>query len=280
MSKKLTFRNRHKIPVVLLTIALLVIMLFPFFVMLSTMLKKSTAIYVRPPYWIPREFAWDNFVRVWSEYYLLQYFNNSVLVGLGTTILNAIVIIPAAYSIARFKFKGRSVILYSLLAMQMFSPVIIIISLFRVFIKLQLLDKLIGLILANTVITLSFTTWLMYGYFSSIPGEIEDAARIDGCSRMGTLTLIMIPIAAPGLVTAMIYTFIQAWNDFLFPLSFINAQKKMPLTLGVYQFVGRWATQWEMLNVAAFIALIPVLVLFFIIEKQLVAGLAGGAVKG
>jgi multiple sugar transport system permease protein len=136
------------------------------------------------------------------------------------------------------------------------------------------------LIIANTVFSLSFTIWLMFGYFSSIPKEIEDAARIDGCNRMSTLLRIMIPIAAPGLVTAMIYTFILAWNDFLFALSFIKAQTKMPLTLGIYQFVGRWSTQWEMLTVAAFVALIPVLVLFYLIEKELVSGLAGGAVKG
>ena len=278
--RKLTYRNKFKIPVILLTLGLLVIMLFPFFIMLSTMFKSSSEVYTRPPHWIPKEFMFNNFVKVWTEYNLLGYFKNSVIVGLGTTLLNTIIIIPAAYAIARFKFKGRTVALYSLLAMQMFSPVIIIISLFRVFVKLQLLDKLSGLVLANTVITLSFTTWLMFGYFASIPKEIEDAALIDGCNRMGTLIKIMLPIATPGLVTAMIYTFIQAWNDFLFPLSFINAQKKMPLTLGIYQFVGRWSTQWEMLNVAAFLALIPVLILFFIIEKQLVAGLAGGAVKG
>ncbi len=278
--KKLTYRNRYKIPVVILTILLLLFMLFPFFVMVSTMFKSGTEVYKTPPYWIPKDFQFNNFVKVWTEYSLLGYYMNSIAIGLGTTLLNTIIIIPAAYAIARFRFKGRTAALYSLLAMQMFSPVIIIISLFRVFVKLQLLDTIIGLVLANTVITLSFTIWLMFGYFSSIPVEIEDAARIDGCTRMGTLTRIMIPIAAPGLVTAMIYTFIQAWNDFLFPLSFINAKDKMPLTLGIYQFVGRWSTQWEMLNVAAFLALIPVLVLFFLIEKQLVAGLAGGAVKG
>ena len=278
--KKLTYRNKYKIPVVIVTIALLLFMLFPFFVMLSTMLKSSAEVYKKPPYWIPKEFQFNNFVKVWTEFNLLGYFKNSIIIGLGTTILNTIIIIPASYAIARFRFKGRTAALYSLLAMQMFSPVIIIISLFRIFVKLQLLDSLLGLVLANTVITLSFTTWLMFGYFSSIPSEIEDAARIDGCTRIKALIFIMVPIAAPGLVTAMIYTFIQAWNDFLFPLSFINAQKKMPLTLGIYQFVGRWSTQWEMLNVATFLALIPVLVLFFLIEKQLVAGLAGGSVKG
>ena len=280
MSAVAAWRTRWKIPAVLLTILLLLIMLFPFFVMLSTMFKPSTEIYVSPPYWFAKEATLHNFVRVWTEFLLFKYFKSSILVGIGTTVLNALVTIPAAYAISRFKFPGRKTILYFLLIIQMFSPVIVVISLFKIFVGLHLLDTYIGLILANTVFTISFTTWLMHGYFSSIPKEIEEAAYIDGCSRMGTLTVIMIPIAAPGLVTSMIYTFITAWNDFLFALSFIKSQPKMPLTLGIYQFVGRWSTQWELLTVAAFLALIPVLVLFYMIEKQLVSGLAGGAVKG
>ena len=120
---------------------------------------------------------------------------------------------------------------------------------------------------------------MMNGYFRSIPKEIEEAALIDGCSRTQTITRIMFPIAVPGLVTTMIYSFIAAWNEFLFGLTFIQSKQKMPLVLGLYNFVGRWTTQWELLNAATFVALIPVLVLFYIIEKRLVAGLAGGAVK-
>ncbi|MBN1836985.1 MAG: carbohydrate ABC transporter permease, partial [Spirochaetales bacterium] len=107
----------------------------------------------------------------------------------------------------------------------------------------------------------------------------EEAALIDGCTRVQTITRVMIPIAVPGLVTAMIYSFIYAWNEFLFGLTFIQSKARMPLVIGLYQFVGRWTTQWELLNAAAFWALIPVLVLFYLIEKRLVAGLAGGAVK-
>ena len=273
-------RIRTQIITYTLTIILLLIMLFPFFVMISTMLRTSQEIYVIPTYWIPKNLTFNNFIKVWSEFKLFTYFRNSIIVAIGTTALTTLICIPAAYSVARFRFPGRRPILYLLLIMQMFSPVIIIISLFKIYVRLSLLDSFGGLIIANTVFSLSFTIWLMFGYFSSIPNEIEDAARIDGCNRVATLIRIMIPIAAPGLVTAMIYTFIVAWNDFLFALSFINAQEKMPLTLGIYQFVGRWSTQWEMLTVAAFLALIPVLVLFYLIEKQLVSGLAGGAVKG
>ncbi len=273
-------RLRTQTFTVILVILLLIVMLFPFFVMISTMLRSSQEVYVKPTYWIPKNITLNNFVKVWSEYKLFGYFKNSIIVALGTTLLNTFIYIPAAYSIARFRFPGRKTMLYLLLVMQMFSPVIVIISLFKIYVRFDLLDRYSGLIIANTVFSLSFTIWLMYGYFSSIPKEIEDAARIDGCNRMSTLLRIMIPIAAPGLVTAMIYTFILAWNDFLFALSFIKAQTKMPLTLGIYQFVGRWSTQWEMLTVAAFVALIPVLVLFYLIEKELVSGLAGGAVKG
>ncbi|TVR32762.1 MAG: carbohydrate ABC transporter permease [Spirochaetaceae bacterium] len=274
------WRTRNRPLVILLTLLLLGLMLFPFFVMVSTMLKSSQEIYVVPATWIPRNLTFANFTRVWIEYHLLLYFRSSLIVALGTMALNILVSVPAAYAVARLRFLGRKAVMYLLLAIQMFSPVIVVISLFRIFARAQLIDTYTGLILANTVFTISFATWMMTGYFSAIPSEIEEAARIDGCSRVGTLLRVMLPIAAPGLVTVMIYNFITAWNEFLFALTFINARAKMPLTLGIYQFVGRWSTQWELLTTSAFLALIPVLVLFYLIEKQLVAGLASGAVKG
>lgn len=274
------WRTRNRPLVIGLTLLLLGLMLFPFFVMVSTMLKSSQEIYVVPATWIPRNLTFANFSRVWIEYHLLLYFRSSLIVALGTMLLNILVSVPAAYAVARLRFLGRKAVMYLLLAIQMFSPVIVVISLFRIFARAQLIDTYTGLILANTVFTISFATWMMTGYFSAIPSEIEEAARIDGCSRVGTLLRVMLPIAAPGLVTVMIYNFITAWNEFLFALTFINARAKMPLTLGIYQFVGRWSTQWELLTTSAFLALIPVLVLFYLIEKQLVAGLASGAVKG
>ncbi len=274
------WRTRNRPLVIGLTLLLLGLMLFPFFVMVSTMLKSSQEIYVVPATWIPRNLTFANFSRVWIEYHLLLYFRSSLIVALGTMVLNILVSVPAAYAVARLRFLGRKAVMYLLLAIQMFSPVIVVISLFRIFARAQLIDTYTGLILANTVFTISFATWMMTGYFSAIPSEIEEAARIDGCSRVGTLLRVMLPIAAPGLVTVMIYNFITAWNEFLFALTFINARAKMPLTLGIYQFVGRWSTQWELLTTSAFLALIPVLVLFYLIEKQLVAGLASGAVKG
>jgi multiple sugar transport system permease protein len=258
---------------------LLLFLLFPFFVMISTMLKSSQEVYSTPPTWIPKELHFNNFLIVWSEFQLFIFFRSSIIIAVGATILNTLLTVPAAYAVARLRFVGRKLILYLFLVIQMFSPVIVIISLFKIMVHLNLLDTYLSLIIANTVFTIAFTIWMMNGYFKSIPVEIEEAALIDGCSRVQTITRIMIPIAVPGLVTAMIYTFIYAWNEFLFGLTFIQSRPKMPLVLALYNFVGRWSTQWELLTTAAFLAIIPVLVLFYLIERRLVAGLAGGAVK-
>lgn len=276
----MTWRTKHRPLALLITVILLVLMLFPFAIMITTMLRGANEIYVRPPQWIPDVPTLGNLISVWSEFNLRSYFESSMIVAVGTTLLNMFLGIPAAYAVARLRFPGRSSALYLFLAIQMFSPVIIVISLFRIFAQAGLIDSYWSLILANTVFTMSFTVWMMTGYFRSIPLEIEEASRIDGCTRVQTIWRVMLPISAPGLVTAMIYTFIWAWNEFLFALSFIKSAEMMPLTLGIYRFVGRWSTQWEMLTASAFLALIPVVVLFYLIERRLVQGLAGGAVKG
>ncbi len=274
------WRSRGKPVAVALTVVLLLVMLFPFFVMITTMLRTSQEVYVSPPRWIPHIVTFRNFAIVWSQYQLLGYFKSSLVIGVGSTILNLLLSIPAAYAIARLRFAGRQLFLYLFLVVQMFSPVVVVISLFKTFSKLGLLDTYSGLVIINAVFTMAFSVWLLSGYFRSIPVEIEEAAFIDGATRSQTVIRIILPISAPGLVTTAIYTFISAWNEFLFALSFIQTQSKMPLTLGLYRFVGRWSSQWELLATADFLAIIPVLVLFYVIQQRLVAGLAGGAVKG
>ena len=275
----MSWRDRSTPVVVVLTILLLLVMLFPFFVMFSTMIKTSQEVYTIPPRWIPHHPTLVNFATVWVQYTLITYFKSSSIIAIAATLLNTLLSVPAAYAIARLRFVGRRFALYLFLVVQMFSPVVVVISLFKTFGALHLLDTYFSLVLMNAVFTMAFSIWLMSGYFRTIPVEIEEAAFIDGATRGQTITRIIMPIAAPGLVTTMIYTFIYAWNEFLFALSFIQSQSKMPLTLGLYRFVGRWSSQWHLLSTAAFLAIIPVLVLFYIIQHRLVAGLAGGAVK-
>lgn len=256
------------------------ILLFPFLVAISTALKDLNQVYDNPPYWIPKRIAWENFQRIWERYPMAQYFINSLMIATGATLLTTVLCIPAAYAFARLRFYGRKSLLFLMLVVQMFSPIIVVISLFKVMGVLHLLDSLFSLVIVNAVFTLAFAIWMMNGYFSTIPKEIEEAALIDGCSRVQTITLITLPIAMPGVVTVVIYTFIAAWNEFMFALTFINSTEKRPLTLGLYNFVGRWTIEWHSLMAAALLALIPVVILFMLIEKQLVQGLAGGAVKG
>jgi len=273
------WQRRGKLISIPLTIILLVFMLFPFFVMISTMLKSGKDVYSSPPFWIPTHVEWSNFVTVWTQYDLASYFSVSIVIALGAMALNALLCVPAAYAVARLEFPGRKLALYMLLMIEMFSPVIVVISLFKIIKRIGLYDTLWSIIIMDALFTVAFNTWMMNGYFRTIPKDIEEAALIDGCGRLQTMTRIMLPIAVPGLVTVMIYAFIFAWNEFLFGLTFISSRNKMPLTIALYNFVGRWTTQWQYLCMAAFLALIPVLVLFYLIEKRLVAGLAGGAVK-
>jgi multiple sugar transport system permease protein len=274
------WQTRARWIVIPLTIVILFVLLFPFFVMISTMLKSGKDVYTTPPIWIPTHVEWQNFVLVWTQYDLAGYFKTSLIVALGATVLNTLLCVPAAYAIARLRFVGRKFAMYLLLMIEMFSPVIVIISLFKVIARFGLMDTYGALIILDALFTVAFNTWMMNGYFKTIPKEIEEAALIDGCSRVQTLTRIMLPVAVPGLVTVMIYAFIFSWNEFLFALTFISSKDKMPLTIALYNFVGRWTTQWQYLTMSAFLAIIPVLVLFYLIERRLVAGLAGGAVKG
>ncbi len=261
-----------------LTIILLVIMLFPFAIMVVTMITPAREIYAVPRWW-PHEPTLNNLFSVWGEYYLGMYFYSSAVIAFGTLLLNLVICVPAAYAVARLRFPGRKFSLYFFLAIQMFSPVIIVVSLFRIFAEFGLIDSYFSVILANTVFTMTFTVWMMTGYFRAIPMAIEECARVDGATRIQTIIRIMLPIAAPGLVTAMTYTFIWSWNELLFPMTLLRSQSKFPLTVGLYNFVGRFQTQWELLTAAAFFALLPVLILFYLIEKRLVQGLAAGAVK-
>lgn len=259
---------------------IVLVLLFPFFVALSTAFKDIDEVYATPPYWIPHRLAFENFQHIWEKYPMAQYFFNSMIVAGGATILTTLLCVPAAYAFARLRFYGRKPLLFSLLVVQMFSPIIVVIALYKIVVVLRLYDTLSSLIIVNTVFTLAFAIWMMNGYFGTIPKELEEAALIDGCSRFQSMTRITLPIAMPGVVTVIIYTFITAWNEFMFALTFISSTEKRPLTLGLYNFVGRWQISWHYLMGAALLAIIPVILLFMVIEKQLVQGLAGGAVKG
>jgi multiple sugar transport system permease protein len=264
---------------VLFMAAVLGLILFPFFEMFSTALKSEGNLFVYPPPWFPLNPAWGNFIEIWTYVPLAQYFINSAIIALGATILNHIASIPAGFALARMRFPGRRVYLYIVLMAQMFTPVILLIATFRLVINLRLDNSYWGLILMNATVTLPLTIWLLTGYFSTVPREIEEAALLDGAGFNRILISLYIPIVRPGLVATVIFAFILAWNEFLFALTFTQDPLLRPLTLGIYSFIGRYQILWNLLMAASLVAVVPVLALFLLVQKQLVQGLTAGAVK-
>lgn len=269
-----------KMIIYIILAVMLAISLFPFLVTLITSLKDVSEVYTSPPTWIPVKPTFKNYREVFERYPMARYFLNSFIIAIGATLLNAAFSIPAAYATARLRFRGKKFFMYLLLMVQMFSPIIIIIALFRQMSIFGLLNSYLGLILVNAVFTLTFSIWMLSAYFLKIPFELEESAMIDGCNRFQAIVKILIPLAMPGLTATMIYTFINAWNEFVFALTFTTTPEMRPLTVGLYSFVGRWSIQWQYITTASILGIVPIVLLFMLVEKQLMSGLMGGAIKG
>jgi multiple sugar transport system permease protein len=261
--------------------------LFPFAVMITTALKTPTSISApsgpdQSYHFFPVQPHFANFVEVFRAMPLARNFLNSLIIACGATLLNLLCAIPAAYALARLVFPGKKVVLFLVLTTQMFSPIVLIIALFSQFTNYGLLEGgrvYLALIVANAAASLAFGIWLLTGYFSTIPQEVEEAALIDGCSRFQTISRIIIPVALPGVVTSVIFTFISAWNEFVFALTFVSSDQYKPLTVAIPSFIGQYGTQWQLLMAAALLATVPVVALFLGVEKHLVRGLTAGSIK-
>ena len=188
--------------------------------------------------------------------------------------------IPSAYALARFSFLGRRPYMFALLVTQMFSPVVVIIPLYRFMRESGLYDTLLAVIMGNTALAMAFATWMLTSYFRSIPKDIEEAVWVDGGTRRDSLLRIIVPLSAPGLVTTAIYTFILSWNEFILPLSFVSSPEKQVVVVGLYGFVNEQGVQWNLLMASVVVAVIPVIILFTLVQRYLTEGLVGGATKG
>jgi len=252
---------------------------YPYINMFLTSVKSHDELYATPTTYLPRVWQWRNYIDVWDNAPIASFLKSSLIVSLSATILVLIVSVPAAYFISRYRFKMRGPFLLLVLATQMFSPTALIIGIFREVDFFKLLDSYLALIILNAGFNLAFAIWLLSGFFSSIPVEIEEAALIDGCTRVQALRRVTLPIALPGLVTAVIFTFVAAWNEFTIALTIMSSVDKKPIPVGITQFIGQYDIAWEFLFTSTIIAIIPVVILFISIEKYLVGGLTAGSVK-
>ena len=256
-----------------------VITLYPYFAMLCTALKNRVEIFSGGTI-LPVVPLWSNFIDIWSRAPMAKYMLNSVLIAGGSTIIAMLCGIPAAYALARMKFKGQTAFLGFVIVSQMFAPVVLLIGIYQVMQALHLTDSILGLVFINAAFNQAFTIWLLRGTFMGISAEMEQAATIDGCNRIQAMTKVLLPVAAPGIVTTLIFIFINAWNEYTVALCLISTDTLKPLTVGINTFNGYNMIEWQYLFAASIFAIIPVVILFMCIEKNLVSGLASGGVKG
>lgn len=256
-----------------------IITLYPYFAMLCTALKTRTEIFEGISV-LPITAIWSNFIDIWSRAPMAKYMLNSVLIAGGSTVIAMLCGIPAAYALARMKFRGQTAFLGFVIVSQMFAPVVLLIGIYQVMQVLHLTNSIWGLIFINAAFNQAFTIWLLRGTFMGISADMEQAATIDGCNRIQSMMKVLLPVAAPGIVTTLIFIFINAWNEYTVALCLIQDDLLKPLTVGINTFNGYNIIEWQYLFAASIFAIIPVVILFMCIEKNLVSGLASGGVKG
>ena len=264
----------------LVVIDICVLTLYPYFVMFCNALKSRAEIFSVDGTILPVQAVWSNFIDIWKMAPIGQYMLNSLLVAGGSTIIAMICGIPAAYALSRMKFRGQTAFLGFVIVSQMFAPVVLLIGIYKVMQTLSLTNSILGLVFINAAFNQAFTIWLLRGTFLGISSEMEQAAEIDGCNRIQAMFKILLPVAAPGIVTTLIFIFINAWNEYTVALTLISTDTLKPLTVGINIFNGYNMIEWQYLFAASLFAILPVVILFMCIEKNLVNGLTSGGVKG
>jgi multiple sugar transport system permease protein len=273
------WRRARKFVLPLMGLLVAAVFLAPYAVMLLDALRPSADVLSTPPTFLPRHWQLGTFGDVLGDGRFRSWLKTSLIVAGVSTVIVLIVAIPAAYFTARFKFVGRTPFLFLVLVTQMFSPTSLVVGIYREFFDFSLVDTYMAIILTNSAFNLAFAVWILHGFFQAIPTEVEEAAQLDGAGRIGTLRRVMLPLVRPGLVTAVIFTFIAAWNEYVVALTLIQTDSRKPLTVGINSYVTGYEQNWDQLFAASLIAIVPVVVLFAFIEKHLVGGLTAGSVK-
>lgn len=254
--------------------------LFPFAWIVCTALKDLSETFLIPPSWWPRHPTLENFVKIWTIQSFGRYFLNSLIVSGVTTLLSIVLASLAGYGFSRFKLPGGRAMMVGVLAAQMFPGIVLLIPYFTLASRLQMLNTYAVLILAYTSFSLPFCVWMMKGFFDGIPQELDEAATIDGCSALGAFSRVVLPLSLPGVVATAIFSFLVAWNEFLFAVVLATRENMYVVTVGIALNIGQFRIQWNELMAGAVLATVPTIILYALLERHLVRGLSAGAVKG
>nr|WP_205629330.1 carbohydrate ABC transporter permease [Jiangella muralis] len=257
------------------------VFVLPYLIMLIGSFKSRSEILRVPPTYLPEEWLPSNYVDMWStpETPLPYNLVSTIVISVCATLVVLVVAAPAAYYTARHRFPGRLVFLLLVLVTQMLQPTVLATGLFRQFVTLGINDTWLAMILVNSAFNLSFAVWIMHSFFAAIPRELDEAAALDGASRLQILRRVTMPLVWPGVVTAIIFTFVACWNEFAASLVILTTAENQPLSVALTKFVGQYESAWQYVFGVSIVGIVPVVVLFALIEKRLVAGLTAGAVK-
>src|SRR5215470_3483727 len=257
--------------------AVCALLAFPAYWILVTALAEQSELRSFPPAFWPAHADWDIFARVMRERPLLFWLGNSTLAAAGAVTLSMSVSILAAYSLSRFRVHGGKSVGLFILTAKMLPATLLVIPLFSIFRSLNLIGSMWSIILAHATLIVPFSTWMLKGYFDTVPRELEQAAMVDGCSPLGALWRVVLPVSLPGLAATALYGFVLSWSDYVYARTFLtNAQSNWTAILGITTMKGEYISGWNEISAAAIIASIPVLIIYLFLERYLVGGLTAG----
>jgi multiple sugar transport system permease protein len=260
------------VPVILISVG-------PFLWLLKTSLIPESEIFIRPLQYLPRSVTLENFVMLFERMNFFVYFKNSLVVAIGSTALGLLVSISSSYSFARFRFRGRKFLMAMFLVIPMFPSVLILIPIYDIMRSLGLLNSYASLVIAYSSFAIPFAIWMMTGYFAALPADMEEAARVDGCTRLTAFVRALLPVALPGISATALYIFIVSWNEYVFAALLAQGEGVRTLPVALQFFITEFTVNWGMLAAGGVIVSLPVILLFVFLQKQMISGLTAGAVK-
>lgn len=262
----------------IIAVIIVILFLFPVFWMIITSFKSQAEIFQSPPTLWPHDPQTESYSEIFRDN-IGQYFLNSILISGFSTLIVLLVSVPAAYGLARFKLKGTKTFLLLFLTTQMLPATVVLTPLFIVFNNTSLLNTYLGPIFATATLGIPFSILILRTFFAALPKELEEAAKIDGCGRFTTFTRIMAPIATPSILVCGAISFFFSWGDLIFSITFNRDQSLWPLTAGIYNSIGRYGIEWNNLMAFATISVLPVIIIFILLQKKIVEGLVSGSIK-
>ena len=264
------------------SLLLLVVLLFPLYWIVATSLKTEQEIFRVPTTLWPEVINTASYAAQleMGDFNMFRSFGNSLTVSLAAMAISVLLAVPGSYGIARYHFKGKKAVVLAFLVTQMLPVSVLLTPMFIMFRDFKLLNTQFAPILADATIGIPFSILILKNYFGSIPGELENAAAIDGCNRFTSFLLIFLPIALPGVVVCAIFSFLYAWGDLAYGMTFITDQTMRPITAGIFNFLGQYGTKWSYLTAFAVVTIIPVALIFLFMQKYIISGLTSGAVNG